>query len=227
MRLLPAVLLFFAISAPLLFAANSQTPPSFREGVHYFALPQPVPAELDNKIEVTEVFWYGCSYCFHFEPVVLAWQQTMAEDVYFNYVPAMWNAEMEAHARLYYTAQRLGILEQAHQAIYNAIHIDGERLNTAEEAGTFLAAFGVDEEEAAAIFSSPEATAFLKSADAKARAYQISGTPQLIVDGRFRVEASQDLPRSQMFKVVDYLLEKIRAEQAASTEHSSNEKALL
>lgn len=227
MRLLPAVLLIFALSAPPLFAAHPLTPPSFVEGVHYFALPQSVPVELDQKIEVTEVFWYGCSYCFRFEPVVVAWREAMAEDVHFNYVPAMWNTEMEAHARLYYTAQRLDILEQAHQAIYNAIHIDGERLNTPEQVGTFLAEFGVSEEEVVATFTSPEATAFLKAADTKVRAYQIRGTPELIVDGRFRVQANQDLPRSQMFKVVDYLLEKIRAEQAASTEQPSNDKALL
>lgn len=65
-----------------------------------------------------------------------------------------------------------------------------------------------------------------ESGPRKGRAYQISGTPQLIVDGRYRVQASEYLPRSQMFHVVDYLLEKIRAERA-STEQSSNEKALL
>lgn len=229
MRVVSVILLLLAISAPPLFAANPQTAPVFHEGLHYFALPEAVPVELDDKIEVTEIFWYGCSHCFHFEPLVLAWQETMPDDAYFTYVPAMWNAAMEAHARVYYVAQRLGVLEQAHQAIYNAINIDGDRLDNPENVGAFFARFDVNAEDAAAIFDSPEATAFLMSVDAKARAYQISGTPQLIVGGRYRVQSGQQLPRSQMFEVVDYLIEKIRAEQAVSAEHqpSNEEKALL
>lgn len=219
--------LLLAVSASLLAAVPQHNAP-FQEGIHYFSLPEPVAAvEVEDKLEVTEVFWYGCSYCFHFEPLVLAWLEDMDQDVHFVRIPAMWNVEMEQHARAYYTIKRLGVLEQAHQAIYNAINVDGARLNSAEELAEFLSAFELEAEKVADVYSSAETTALLKAAHDRARAYQISGTPQLIVHGRYRVQASEHLPRSQMFKVVDYLLEKIRAEQAEATDQSSNEKALL
>lgn len=229
MRAVSILLLFFSLLAPPLSAAPPHHPMVYREGVHYFLVPDPALVEQESaaKLQVTEFFWYGCSHCFHFEPLVLAWLETLADDVDFVHLPAMWNSDMEAHARLYYAAQRLGVLEQAHQAIYNAINVDGTRLTDPEDAAEFLADFGVEKEAVAEILASPEATAFLKTAHAKARGYQISGTPQLIVAGRYRVQASASLPRSQMFQVVDYLLEKIRAEQAASTEQFSKEKALL
>lgn len=164
MRVVPVLSLLFGFLATPLFAALPSSDPIYREGLHYFLVSEPVAKEQEEKLEVTQVFWYGCSHCFHFEPIVLAWQETMADDLHFVYLPAMWNREMEVHARVFYTAQRLGILEQAHQAIYNAINVDGERLNKPEAVAAFLAGFGVTEdvteERISEIFASPEATAF-------------------------------------------------------------------
>jgi protein dithiol oxidoreductase (disulfide-forming) len=193
-------------------AENLQSNPVYREGVHYHALPEPVAVDNPGNIEVVEVFWYGCGHCFHLEPQVLAWQKSRAGDINFVQIPAMWNSLMEVHARAYYTAKHLGILENVHQALYNALNIDQKLLDSPEAVAALFVQFGADEAEVIKVFESPQATAFLKTADAKARAYQITGTPQLIVDGRYRIEASQSLPQSEMFSVVDFLVEKVRAE---------------
>lgn len=195
------------------FAKNPQSSPVYREGVHYHVLPEPTAVEPSDKIEVTEVFWYGCGHCFQFEPRVLEWKKDLPEDVDFVQLPAMWNRLMEAHARAFYTAKQLGVLEEVNQDIYDALNIDRKRLESAEEVAALFAESGVDKEQVTKVFGSPAATAFLKEADAKARAYQITGTPQLIVGGRYRVEASQAVPQGEMFKVVDFLIGKIRAEK--------------
>lgn len=203
------------LSFPAL-AETSQSSPVYQEGLHYFELAEPVAVEDPEKIEVAEVFWYGCSHCFHFEPRVVEWQKNRPSDVHFVQIPAMWNRLMEAHARAYYTARELAVLEDMHQALYNALNVDRKPLDSAEAIAAFFADLGADKEAVIGIFESPEATAFLKEADAKARAYQISGTPQLIVDGKYRIEASQAVPQRDMFKVVDFLVEKIRAEESNS-----------
>lgn len=203
---------FLAFSA---LAKDSQSSPVYREGVHYHALPEPVTVAVPEQIEVVEVFWYGCGHCFNFEPLVLKWKKDLADDVNFVQIPAMWSRVMETHARAFYTAEQLGILEDVHQAVYNTLHINRKRLDSAEEVATLFADFGAEEEQVLDVFQSAAATAFLKQSDAKARAYQITGTPQLIVHGRYRIEASQAVPQSEMFKVVDFLVEKIRSQRAA------------
>lgn len=207
-------------SAFLAFPALAETPqtsPVYREGTHYFALPEAVPVQNPDKIEVTEVFWYGCGHCFHFEPQVREWEKSLPGDVNFVKIPAMWNQRMEAHARAYYTARELGILDEVHQALYNALNIDRKPLDSPEAVAEFFADYGAKPEQATEIFQSAAATTFLKEADAKARAYQISGTPQLIVDGKYRIEASQAVPQREMFKVVDFLVNKIRAEKHSNS----------
>ena len=42
-------------------------------GTHYTELRAPVNTPDDSKIEVLEAFWYGCSHCFRFEPLVADW----------------------------------------------------------------------------------------------------------------------------------------------------------
>ncbi|MGQ9424856.1 thiol:disulfide interchange protein DsbA/DsbL [Gilvimarinus sp. F26214L] len=214
-KLLPMATLAIALLSFPVLAQNPQASPAFREGVHYLVLPEPVPVEDPDKIEVTEVFWYGCSHCFRFEPLVLDWKKDLPEDVNFVQVPAMWSRPMETHARAYYTARQLGILEDVHQAIYDAINVERKRLNSAEEVAELFARHGAEEEETVRVFNSAETTALLKEADTKARGYQITGTPQLIVHGRYRIQSTRQVPHSKMFEVADFLVDKVRAERAA------------
>jgi thiol:disulfide interchange protein DsbA len=198
------------------FAAKPQSTPVYREGVHYHVLPEQVDVDDPGKVEVTEVFWYGCSHCYHFEPRVIEWSKNKPEDVNFVQIPAMWNSLMEAHARAFYVAKQLGIKEDVHQAIYNALNIDRKRLDTAESIAELFAEYGADKQEVIRLFKSADATTYLKQVDSRARAYQITGTPQIIVHGRYRIEASQQVPQSEMFKVVNFLVDKVRTEKSAA-----------
>ena len=74
-------------------------------GTHYTELRAPVNTPDDSKIEVLEAFWYGCSHCFRFEPLVADWESKAADDVDFRRFPAMWNALMKVHAQIYFTAE--------------------------------------------------------------------------------------------------------------------------
>lgn len=195
-------------------AAKPQSTPVYREGVHYHVLAEPVAGQDAGKIEVTEVFWYGCSHCYHFEPRVVQWSKNTPEDVTFVQIPAMWNGLMEAHARAFFVAKQLGIKDEVHQAVYNALNLDRKRLDSAEAVADLFVEFGADRDEVIRLFNSVDATTYLKQVDARARAYRITGTPQLVVHGRYRVEASQRVPQDEMFKVVDFLVEKVRAEKA-------------
>ena len=94
----------FALVATLPFASTSFGQiEKFVAGTHYTELRAPVNTPDDNKIEVLEAFWYGCSHCFRFEPLVADWESKAADDVDFRRFPAMWNALMKVHAQIYFT----------------------------------------------------------------------------------------------------------------------------
>jgi len=86
-------------------------------------------------------------------------------------------------------------------------------LKDANEVADLFATYGVDKEKVIKTFNSAEVTEQLKSDYEKVRDYKITGTPQLIVHGRYRVEANKNLSQEDMFKVVDFLVDKVRAEK--------------
>ena len=92
----------------------------YQEGKHYHALDIKQPSS-SRRIEVIEFFWYGCPHCALFEPHLRRWVARQQPDVRFTASPAVWRAEMEPHARAYYTAKALGRLDDVHSALFNAL----------------------------------------------------------------------------------------------------------
>lgn len=199
----------------LLACAESKSPaaPAYKEGVHYVRLDAPVRTRDSAKIEVTEVFWYGCGHCFRFEPMLHQWQERLGDDVDFQQSPAMWNDTMELHARAFYTAKALNVLDQVHQPLFNALNLEHKRLASESELADFFAANGVERERFLKAYKSFGVISQVKQADARARSFKISGTPELVVDGRYRISTRMAGSQADMLKVADFLIEKVRAEQ--------------
>lgn len=225
-----------AVAAPfsLLFAllfsltACAQDSGQFKEGQHYQVLPQAVPQKDDSKIEVTELFWYGCGHCYHFEPILENWKKGAPEDVALLKVPAIWQPVMEVHARMYYVAEAMGVLDKMHQPIFNAINNERKMFATREgrewnpDLKAIEALFnqhGADGAKAAKLMNSFAISSKVKQGSASQRAYQLSGTPEVVVAGKYRISTS--LPgfkgksdgQQMMLEVADYLIAKERADK--------------
>ena len=111
-------LLYALLCAPLaLYAAN------FQEGSHYQRLPTPVPTSVEGKVEVVEIFWYGCPHCFRLEPVVDQWLEHKPDNVEFVRIPAVLGPSWELGARAFYVAESLDILDKIHAPLFDAIHV--------------------------------------------------------------------------------------------------------
>lgn len=192
--------------------AAAPQPATAREGEGFIRIAQPVRTDAPGKIEVTEVFWYGCSHCFDFEPMLMAWANKLPEDVSFRHSPAMWNDLMVLHARAFYTAKAMGVLEKVHQPIFDAINLQKNRLDSAEAIETlFVDHAGVDPEAFKSTFGSFGVNAQVTQADARARAYGIAGTPELIINGKYRITARAAGGKAAMLDVADELIAKERA----------------
>lgn len=198
----------FALLMPVTACAETST--EYREGEHYVKLDTPVRTINPDKVEVAEVFWYGCSHCFHFEPMVHAWAKQQPDDVAFVQSPAMWNAVMKTHAQAFYTASALGVLEQVHQPIFDAINLERNMLRDEDSLAKLFAKYGVEEDKFRKVFNSFSVKSQVQQADARARGYGISGTPEMVVNGKFRVSTRTAGGQREMLKVVEYLVEQER-----------------
>ncbi|MFM1895643.1 MAG: hypothetical protein RLZZ385_717 [Pseudomonadota bacterium] len=191
---------------PLAVTAFAQ-PARYVAGTHYTELSAPVRTDNPDKIEVVEAFWYGCTHCFRFEPLIHNWEANLADDVAFVRFPAQWNALMKIHSQIFYTAEALGVLDNIHEPAFNAINIEGNRLQNEREIGALFAKHGVSEEDFKAAFNSFAVRTKVNQGDRRMQDYQIRSTPNMIVNGKYLVVTGEAVPtQEEMLNVVDFLV---------------------
>jgi len=163
-----------------------------------------------GKIEVTEAFWYGCPHCYQFDPILQDWVRKLPADVSFVRLPVTWNPTHQIHARLFYTAQALGKIDEMHTAIFREIHLEGHTLTTESEIQSFFARFGVSAEEFQKTFRSFAVESQLKRAKELTERYQVRSVPLLIVDGKYSTDAPGIKSLNDMVAVASELVERER-----------------
>ena len=195
----------------LVFTPLLATAQNYVEGENYDLISPAVRTADPARIEVVEFFWYGCGHCYNFEPLITAWKKTLADDVDFHGSPAIWNKPMELHARAFYTAQVLGVFDTMHPALFQAMNVDHKRLANEDEIQALFVANGVAAEDFSKAFNSFGVSSQVKQAAARAKAAKITGTPALMVDGKYHVSTRKAGNQADMLKVSDFLIEKERA----------------
>src|SRR5215831_5743737 len=97
----------------------SPTSARFQLGKHYDRLSPTQPtSSAPDKVEVAEVFWYGCPHCFAFDPFLKSWVAKKPEYVSFVRIPVMWSPVAQIHARAFYTEEALGTTAEMHEALF-------------------------------------------------------------------------------------------------------------
>ena len=200
-----------ALALPLANMAFGQVE-RFVDGTHYVTLPVPVNTRDSSKVEVIEAFWYGCAHCFRFEPLVEDWKASMAADIDFVRLPAMWNGLMKIHAQIYYTAEALDAVDIVHEPVFNAINLEGNRLQNERQIADLFASHGIDKEEFNRAFNSFGVRTRVNQAESRMQDYRIQSTPNMIVNGKYLIVTGTDVPTQQMMlEVVDFLIDRERA----------------
>lgn len=189
-------------------AAPSGPPTSarFKEGTHYHKV---VPAQPTNaapgKVEVAEVFWYGCAHCFSLDPALESWRNKAPDYVEFARIPAMWNDTTRMHARLFYTVELLGKLDSLHPLIFREIHVNGNMLNTVDKISAFLKQHGISADDFQKTFSSFAVESRLQRADLLNRRYRVQSVPLLLVNGKYSTQLSDVGGEAALFALLNEL----------------------
>lgn len=194
----------FALTAALVGAsAHAQVAvPEWEAGKHYFLIDPAQPTTSGDKIEVTEVFSYGCPACNFSYVAVDKLRKDLPPNAVMNYVPASFNPaeDWPMFQRAYFASKALGIAEKAHDAMFDAVWKTGELATmdkttnqlkkpqpTIEDAAKFYANYGVKAEDFVATANSFTINTRMKQADAYIKATGVDSTPTIIVNGKYRL----------------------------------------
>lgn len=189
--------------------AMAQAEP-YQEGVHYFKIDQ-IPADTGSgTVEVTELFSYGCSHCSTFEPYLASWNQSKPDNVVFNRIAVAFGRKAwEMMARAYITSEMLGIAEESHIAMMDAIWKEKRQFRSVDSLADFYAGFGVEKSAFLANFQSFAADSALRKSQRDVQLFGITGTPSLVVNRKYRVTSNKNVTGfNAMLDVVDYLVSK-------------------
>lgn len=194
--------LLFALVLPGLAAGQAL----FQEGTHYQRIEPAQPTQAaQGKVEVVEVFAYTCIHCAHFEPFLSSWKARKPEHVEFRGVPAVFSPAMEPYARAFFAAEALNALDALHEPLFKALHQERRAITSIEQLADFAAERGIDR---AAFLEAATATSTdlkLRRAREQAMRWRVPGTPSVIVNGKYLVQAGQGGFQG-LLEVVDFLV---------------------
>jgi protein dithiol oxidoreductase (disulfide-forming) len=178
-------------------AASAAAPSGWQEGVNYTRIVPAQPTAVPpGQIEILEFFWYACPHCNVIDPLVESWKRTKPPYISFSRVHVMWNDAHRAHARLYYTLESLGKLDQLHTEVFKEIHLNGDPLVAADPAETermqtaFVKKFGIAEPAFRDKYHSFDVDNAMRKADELVQRYRVDGVPRFIVNGKYVVDVA-------------------------------------
>jgi len=198
-------------------------PQHYELGVHYQELSVPFPDIDPDRIEVAELFWYGCPACYDLLPTMQMWETSYrTTDMTFSRMPVIWNETMETHAHLYLAAQEAGLLPVApksswevvptiHNSAFDALHKDNNPLLTSMQIAPLFEKLGVSDQAFELAWNSQNVIAKLNELKALPGLSEVPSLPALVVDGRYVITLNDAVTSSEdMYKVLSMLVVQIR-----------------
>ena len=214
-----AAVLALSIGAP------ARSAPTWVEGVNYFLIQPARPTSMPaGKVEVTEVFSYACPACNLFVPTMHKLKASLPPNAVFDFLPASFNPSEDwpMFQLAYLTAQTLGVADQTHDAMFNAVWQSGElavvdpatrgiksRLPTIEDAAKFYKAnAGVPMDKFLETAKSFAVDNKVRAAEDLIQRYRIDRTPTIVVNGKYRLQTESAGGNDQLVELVKWLVAK-------------------
>lgn len=180
---------------------------NFVAGTHYDIIDPSIEVSGD-KVQVTELFWYGCAHCFRLEPYIVQWKKTKADYIDFVEVPAVFGPQWKFHAQAFYTTKSLGIKEESHQKIFDSIHVSRQRVGNLPQLQDLLETLGQSPEKTEAAFNSFAVDSNLRGAQLFSQKSGARAVPTIVVDGQYKTSVGQAGGHDQLIQLINYLAKK-------------------
>lgn len=180
----------------------------FQPGVHYQTIEPPQPTNDAQKVEVVEVFNYACPHCATFQTYIHPWSENVPDNVEFRRIPVVFRASWEPFARAYYVSEALGLLDQSHSALFDALHKERLPLRTDDDIAEFFAErFDITKDDYLKAARSFAIQTKLNRGNTQAQRYGVQATPSLVINGKFVSTTSMTSGADRMISLIDHLVE--------------------
>ncbi len=166
------------------------------------------------KVEVIEFFWYGCPHCFDLEPTLKKWLEHKPADVTFRRVPAIFRQSWVPGAQTFYTLESMGELDRMHSKVFDAIHVERQPFNDMAAITAWMGKNGVDAKKFEDTAKSFAVSGKVQRAQQMSAAYQLTGVPALVVDGKYIALGNSF---DGMLAILEQLIDCARTERVAAT----------
>jgi thiol:disulfide interchange protein DsbA len=203
---------FIACALALLLAggpAVAQQPRVLRAEIDYRVIP-PQPVQVASGIEVIDFFWYGCPYCNQLQPSLERWIKSKPADVTVRRIPVILRDSWAPHARIYYTLEALGEAERLHQRVYHGYHVEQLYMSKPEVMSEWAVRNGIDRARWDKAYASAGVRSKVEEAAKLTRAYGITGTPSLVVQGRYLTSGNMAESLDGVIPILDGMVRRVR-----------------
>jgi thiol:disulfide interchange protein DsbA len=193
--------------------AGKLPPGPWVAGTHYQVLSPAQPTDAPaGKVEVVEMFWYGCPHCYALDPTVESWRKNLPAYVEFRRVPITWGDEHRSHARLFYTLKALGKLDELHSKVFDEIHqkgdllyVEGDDKATLQAQLQFAKANGISESDFLSAYNSFGVQNSVQQADDLVRRDRIDSVPTFVINGKYTTDAGMAGSTQKLVRLLDDL----------------------
>ena len=181
-------------------------------GTNYRVLSPAQPTNAaPGKVEVVEVFWYGCPHCYAFDPFLETWRKTAPSYVEFTRVPGTLGYSYRAHAKLFYTLVALGKIDELHTKVFQEIQKNGNPLIGNDDAEslklqqTYFKKNGINETDYARAFESFTVRTKLAQAEDLGVRYRVDGVPAIIINGKYYSDVAMAGSHANLISLINDL----------------------
>lgn len=189
--------------------ATAQQPRVLRADIDYRVI-RPQPVQVASGIEVIDFFWYGCPYCNQLQPALERWIKSKPADVTVRRIPVILRDSWAPHARIYYTLEALGEAERLHQRVYHGYHVEQLYMSKPEVMSEWAVRNGIDRARWDEAYASAGVRSKVEEAAKLTRAYGITGTPSLVVQGRYLTSGNMAESLDGVIPILDGMVRRVR-----------------
>ena len=203
----------FALVSVVLLAYQGETVAQTVDSNKYKPVREEITVTTGSKVEVTELFWFGCGHCFALEPAIKEWKKNIPENAEFKKVPALFSKRWEFHGQAFYTMQSLGVPEAAYDEFFSNLHVKRKPINNIAQLTSFLKNYDITTEQVESAFNSFDVNNKMRAAKKITQQSGATGVPAIIVDGKYLTSQQLGGGTSEMFEVVNQLIGKAASER--------------
>ena len=174
-----------------------------------------------KRVEVIEFFYYGCPHCYNLQPALKVWLKNAPKDIEFRRMPTVFQKSWIPLTRAYYALEAVGAVEKLHDDVFDAVHKQGIHFTDKNILVEWAAKRGVDAKKLGEAYDSFAVQTKTQRSVQLTRAYGITGTPSVVVAGRYitapslTMNADNSVNYQRFNEVLTGLVEMARATASA------------